>query len=63
MLDFTGKAKWDAWAEVKGTSKEDAWKKYVERFLDVRISMLGSGFLSATRRAFGVRGSVIWDGG
>ncbi|TEB27075.1 acyl-CoA-binding protein [Coprinellus micaceus] len=35
LLDFTGKAKWDAWAEVKGTSKEEAWKKYVERFLAI----------------------------
>ncbi|KAG8893358.1 hypothetical protein FRC00_010650 [Tulasnella sp. 408] len=30
MLDFTGKAKWDAWNGVKGTSKEDAENKYVE---------------------------------
>ncbi|KIO28342.1 hypothetical protein M407DRAFT_6781 [Tulasnella calospora MUT 4182] len=30
MLDFVGKAKWDAWKGVEGTSKEDAQKKYVE---------------------------------
>ncbi|KAG8905119.1 hypothetical protein FRC01_008472 [Tulasnella sp. 417] len=30
MLDFTGKAKWNAWDSVKGTSKEDAENKYVE---------------------------------
>ena len=24
MLDFKGKAKWDAWEKVKGKSKEDA---------------------------------------
>jgi len=31
MLDFKGKAKWDAWNGLKGTmSKEDAMAKYVE---------------------------------
>eukprot|EP00281_Chroomonas_sp_CCMP1168_P023633 CAMPEP_0206233740 /NCGR_PEP_ID=MMETSP0047_2-20121206/12185_1 /ASSEMBLY_ACC=CAM_ASM_000192 /TAXON_ID=195065 /ORGANISM="Chroomonas mesostigmatica_cf, Strain CCMP1168" /LENGTH=89 /DNA_ID=CAMNT_0053657713 /DNA_START=23 /DNA_END=292 /DNA_ORIENTATION=+ len=30
MLDFTGKAKWDAWDKLKGMSKEDAMKKYVD---------------------------------
>ena len=30
MLDFKGKAKWDAWNGLKGTSKEDAMTKYVE---------------------------------
>ncbi|KAF9560514.1 acyl-CoA-binding protein [Agrocybe pediades] len=35
MLDFTGKAKWDAWASVKGTSKEDAYKQYVERLIEI----------------------------
>jgi len=30
MLDFKGKAKWDAWDGLKGTSKEDAMAKYVE---------------------------------
>jgi len=29
MLDFTGKAKWDAWNEVKGKSKEDAQAEYI----------------------------------
>ncbi|EKM78085.1 hypothetical protein AGABI1DRAFT_114914 [Agaricus bisporus var. burnettii JB137-S8] len=33
MLDFTGKAKWDAWNEIKGKSKEDAMKEYVEKLL------------------------------
>ena len=27
MLDFKGKAKWDAWEKCKGTSKEDAMAK------------------------------------
>ncbi|KAF8896479.1 acyl CoA binding protein-domain-containing protein [Infundibulicybe gibba] len=35
MLDFVGKAKWDAWNEVKGTSKADAHAKYVEKLLAV----------------------------
>jgi len=35
LLDFTGKAKWDAWKERKGTSKEEAWKKYVEKLLAI----------------------------
>ncbi|XP_028291374.1 acyl-CoA-binding protein [Gouania willdenowi] len=29
MLDFTGKAKWDAWEKQKGKSKEDAMTEYV----------------------------------
>ncbi|KAG9349731.1 hypothetical protein JZ751_028179 [Albula glossodonta] len=29
MLDFTGKAKWDAWETQKGMSKEDAMKAYI----------------------------------
>ena len=30
MLDFKGKAKWDAWDARKGTSKEDAMKQFHE---------------------------------
>lgn len=30
MLDFKGKAKWDAWNAKKGTSKEDAEKAYID---------------------------------
>ena len=29
MLDFKGKAKWEAWNSVKGKSKDDAQKEYV----------------------------------
>ncbi len=29
MLDLKGRAKFDAWAKRKGTSKEDAMKRYV----------------------------------
>ncbi|KAG0148129.1 hypothetical protein CROQUDRAFT_132120 [Cronartium quercuum f. sp. fusiforme G11] len=30
ILDFTGKAKWDAWKEKEGLSKEDAQAEYVK---------------------------------
>ena len=30
MFDFIGGAKYDAWAKLKGTSSEDAMKKYVD---------------------------------
>ena len=29
MLDLKGRAKFDAWAKRKGSSKDDAMKKYV----------------------------------
>ncbi|XP_018431086.1 PREDICTED: acyl-CoA-binding protein-like [Nanorana parkeri] len=29
MLDFTGKAKWDAWESKKGISQEDARAQYI----------------------------------
>ena len=29
-FDFRGRAKYDAWAKLKGTSTEDAQKQYVE---------------------------------
>ncbi|GJE94618.1 acyl-CoA-binding protein [Phanerochaete sordida] len=35
MLDFVGKAKWDAWKKVEGTSKEAAMKAYVEKLLEI----------------------------
>jgi len=31
MLDFKGKAKWDAWNGKKGTTKEDAMEAYVTK--------------------------------
>jgi len=31
MLDFKGKAKWDAWDGRKGMSQDDAKTKYVEK--------------------------------
>lgn len=33
ILDLVGRAKWDAWNELKGKSKEDAKKEYVELVL------------------------------
>ncbi|XP_053948902.1 acyl-CoA-binding protein [Anastrepha obliqua] len=31
FLDFKGKAKWEAWNNRKGTSKDDAMNSYVEK--------------------------------
>ncbi|ELW63747.1 Acyl-CoA-binding protein [Tupaia chinensis] len=31
ILDLEGKAKWDAWDELNGTSKADAMKAYVDK--------------------------------
>ncbi|KAJ2935088.1 hypothetical protein H1R20_g2030, partial [Candolleomyces eurysporus] len=39
MLDFIGKAKWDAWNSVKGVSREDAYKAYVGRFIEILKSV------------------------
>ena len=30
MMDFTGKAKWDAWKAIENMSKDEAKKNYVE---------------------------------
>ncbi|MFN4144377.1 MAG: acyl-CoA-binding protein [Runella sp.] len=30
MFDMVGRAKYDAWASVKGLSKEEAMKKYID---------------------------------
>ncbi|TMW56552.1 hypothetical protein Poli38472_006562 [Pythium oligandrum] len=30
MFDLTGKAKWNAWAEKKGLSADEAMQKYIE---------------------------------
>ncbi|TFK90675.1 acyl-CoA-binding protein [Polyporus arcularius HHB13444] len=35
MLDFVGKAKWDAWKGVEGTSTEEAYAKYVEKLIEI----------------------------
>jgi diazepam-binding inhibitor (GABA receptor modulator, acyl-CoA-binding protein) len=31
MLDMVGRAKYDAWAKLKGTGKDEAMKKYVDK--------------------------------
>jgi len=31
LMDFKGKAKWDAWNGIKGTSKADAETKYIAK--------------------------------
>ncbi|KAK3543563.1 hypothetical protein QTP70_023900 [Hemibagrus guttatus] len=36
MLDFTGKAKWDAWDAKKGMSKEDAVKAYISKVEELK---------------------------
>ncbi|CAN2389067.1 Acyl CoA binding protein, partial [Pristimantis euphronides] len=30
FMDFKGKAKWDAWSEMKGTCQEDARAQYIK---------------------------------
>lgn len=35
-LDFKGKAKWDAWNELKGTTKEDAMKAYINKVEELK---------------------------
>ncbi|XP_061081917.1 acyl-CoA-binding protein isoform X2 [Conger conger] len=37
MLDFAGKAKWDAWEKRKGMSKEEAMKAYVEKVEELKV--------------------------
>lgn len=31
MLDMVGRAKYDAWAKLKGTAKDAAQKKYIDK--------------------------------
>lgn len=31
FLDWTGRAKWTAWKELEGTSRQDAMRRYVSR--------------------------------
>mgnify|MGYP001546343048 CR=1 FL=1 len=31
MMDMVGRAKYDAWAKLKGAGKDDAMKKYVDK--------------------------------
>ena len=36
FTDMVGRAKWDAWNEVKGTSADDAMKQYVSLVEDLK---------------------------
>merc|ERR1712023_598309 len=36
MLDFTGKAKWDAWEKKKGMSKEDTMMAYISKVNEMK---------------------------
>ena len=38
MMDFKGKAKWDAWKKVEGMSSEDAMAKYVALVAELQAS-------------------------
>ena len=35
MLDFKGKAKWDAWEAKKGMSREEAMQQYIDLCRDL----------------------------
>lgn len=39
MLDFKGKAKWDAWEKKKGMSQEDAQKAYIELLQEIGVEL------------------------
>ncbi|CAM5088537.1 unnamed protein product [Natator depressus] len=36
LLDFKGKAKWDAWNALKGIAKEEAMKAYVAKVEELK---------------------------
>jgi len=36
FTDMVGRAKWDAWNEIKGTVKDDAMKQYVSLIEDLK---------------------------
>ena len=36
MTDFVARAKFDAWAELKGTSKDDAMQQYIDFIEDLK---------------------------
>lgn len=40
MLDFKGKAKWEAWNGRKGLSSDDAMKQYIEK-VDSLVASIG----------------------
>lgn len=40
MLDFRGKAKWDAWDKRKGMNQDDAKEQYIQKVEEL-ISIIG----------------------
>ena len=36
MMDFVGRAKYDAWEKVKGISSEEAMQKYIDRLEEMK---------------------------
>jgi diazepam-binding inhibitor (GABA receptor modulating acyl-CoA-binding protein) len=36
MTDFVGRAKWDAWDALKGTTKDDAMRQYIGLINDLK---------------------------
>lgn len=36
MMDFVGRAKYDAWAKLKGVSKEQAMQQYIDKLAAVK---------------------------
>lgn len=36
MMDFVGRAKYDAWAKLKGMSRDDAMKQYIDRLEEMK---------------------------
>jgi acyl-CoA-binding protein len=36
LSDFVGRAKWDAWNNLRGTSQEDAMRQYIDLIADLK---------------------------
>jgi acyl-CoA-binding protein len=36
FTDMVGRAKWDAWDAVKGTSREDAMQQYIDLIIELK---------------------------
>ncbi|MDX1756892.1 MAG: acyl-CoA-binding protein [Marinobacter sp.] len=36
MMDFVGRAKYDAWEKLKGTSTDEAMQKYIDRLEELK---------------------------
>uniref|UniRef100_A0A452U7X2 Acyl-CoA-binding protein n=1 Tax=Ursus maritimus TaxID=29073 RepID=A0A452U7X2_URSMA len=42
LLELKEKAKWDAWNQLKGTSREDAMKAYINKVEDLKKKYAGA---------------------